>query len=96
LNFFFRIHDPTTKNKQGNDSGTQYRSAIFYHDQEQLDIAKKVMDQIAADPAKMKQYSKNTIVTTLEAYTQFYIAESYHQRYLEDNRFGYCNHKKRW
>lgn len=86
LRIFFTIHDPTTLNRQGADVGTQYRSVIFYHDEEQRAIARQIRDEIEAagiwpDP----------LVTELSPYEQFYPAEDYHQRYFERNPLqGYC------
>ena len=86
LTVFFTIHDPTTLNRQGNDAGTQYRSAIFYHNEEQNKIAKAVILEIAA--AKIWD---GPIVTEVTPFEQFYIAEDYHQEYFKKNPFqGYC------
>jgi len=87
LDFFFRIHDPTTKNQQGNDVGSQYRSAIFYHSEKQRDLAFEVIK-------KFNQLGvwKAPIVTEVAPYTQFYNAEDYHQDYLEKNPNGYTCH----
>lgn len=85
LTIFMTTHDPTTLNKQGADVGTQYRSVIFYHNQEQLEIAQDVIKEMAA-------YYDNPIVTTLEKLDVFYDAEGYHQDYYNSNREqGYCN-----
>lgn len=73
-----RAHDPTTLNRQGVDVGTQYRSAIFYHDDEQKKIADEVIAQVTADKAW-----KDPIVTTLEPHGKFWVAEEYHQQYYE-------------
>ena len=78
LKVFFTIHDPTTLNRQGNDAGTQYRSAIFYHDEEQKKIAEEVIQEISA--AKIW---KDRIVTEVTPFDQFYIAEDYHQEYFK-------------
>jgi peptide-methionine (S)-S-oxide reductase len=86
----FRIHDPTTLNRQGNDVGTQYRSAIFYHTPEQARIATEVRDQLQATRIQGK------IVTEIVPAATFYKAEDYHQLYLEANPGGYCNHRYRW
>lgn len=80
LDVFFTIHDPTTLNRQGPDSGTQYRSAIYYHSPEQKAVAVKVMADISA--AKIWD---NPIVTEVAKLDVFYAAESYHQRYYELN-----------
>jgi peptide-methionine (S)-S-oxide reductase len=86
LNVFFGIHDPTTLNRQGADVGTQYRSAIFYHDEEQKKIAEEVIKDLEA-----QKIWDNPIVTTLEKMDKFYIAEDYHQEYFANNRFQpYC------
>lgn len=87
LDFFFRIHDPTTKNRQGNDVGSSYRSAIFYETNKQLETAK---DVIAA--VNKSSLYKNEVVTTLEPLTTFYSAEDYHQKYLQKNPGGYTCH----
>lgn len=83
IEFFYRMHDPTTRNRQGNDSGTQYRSAIFYHDAEQ----KKVAEEITAK-ANDQWYSGKVTTEVLEA-GQWWDAEEYHQLYLHKNPFGY-------
>ena len=93
LRFFFQIHDPTTINKQGNDIGTQYRSAIFYLDEEQRKIADNLIkkaDRSGVFPGK--------IATSLEKLDKFYQAEDYHQDYLLKNPNGYTCHKirKEW
>jgi len=86
LKVFFTVHDPTTLNRQGADEGTQYRSAIFYHNQNQYKIAKGIIDELN----KVKAYPK-PIVTELTAFTLFYKAEAYHQNYYNDNKSEpYC------
>ena len=87
LREFFRLHDPTTLNQQGNDRGTQYLSAIFVRDDEQREIAKRVRREI--DEAG---YWKAPIVTTIEDAGEWYDAESYHQDYLIKNPGGYNCH----
>jgi peptide-methionine (S)-S-oxide reductase len=86
LEVFFATHDPTTKNRQGADVGTQYRSGVFYHDDEQKRIAEEVikrLDDSGAFPAK--------IVTEVTKATTFYPAEDYHQDYFANNpRQPYC------
>ena len=87
LNYFFRLHDPTTLNRQGNDIGSQYRSAIFYHDEQQRTIAEKVkarVDQSGKWPRK--------VVTEIIPAKPFYSAEDYHQDYLQKNPGGYTCH----
>ena len=78
---FFTVHDPTTLNRQGADVGTQYRSAIFYKNQEQKMAAQKII--IALTKAKIYD---SPIVTTLEPLTKFYKAEDYHQNYYANNK----------
>lgn len=84
LEIFFTVHDPTTLNRQGNDVGTQYRSVIFYHSEEQKTIAEAVKKNAASiwdDP----------IVTEISALAKFYPAEDYHQNYYKDNPYQpYC------
>ncbi len=80
LQVFFAVHDPTTLNRQGNDVGTQYRSAIFYNDNTQKVIAQKVIDEYTSE----KVFDK-PIVTTLEPFKEFYKAEDYHQNYFNEN-----------
>ncbi len=86
LEFFFKIHNPTTLNRQGPDVGTQYRSAVFYHDAEQKsqaeDYIQKLNQQIEA--GKHEQW-KNPVVTRLEVAKTFWPAEEYHQKYVEKN-----------
>lgn len=86
LEVFFELHDPTTLNQQGADVGTQYRSAIFYHSEEQK--------KAAADAVKKLEKSdkfKSRIVTEIVPFTKFYQAENYHQNYFENNRTApYC------
>lgn len=84
---FFRMHDPTTKNRQGNDQGTQYRSAIFYHNDEQKKIAEEVIKEVNAS----KKWP-NPIVTEVTKASEFYPAEDYHQDYLQKNPKGYTCH----
>lgn len=93
--FFFRMHDPTTLNRQGNDRGTQYRSAIFYFDDEQKETAKAVVQEVTE---KHFEGDDKAIKTTLEEAKaeEFYEGEPYHQDYLEQNPGGYCNHRLRW
>jgi peptide methionine sulfoxide reductase msrA/msrB len=78
---FFTVHDPTTLNRQGADVGTQYRSVIFYANEEQEKEAHSIIDQLTSE----KVYN-NPIVTTMEPLTQFYKAEDYHQNYYENNK----------
>lgn len=86
LEVFFTIHDPTTLNRQGADVGTQYRSAIFYHDEQQKETAQQVRDEIEA-----AGIWNNPLVTEITALDEFYAAEEYHQEYYERNpNQGYC------
>lgn len=78
---FFTVHDPTTLNRQGADVGTQYRSAIFYKNEDQKKAAQSIIDELNAS----KVYSSK-IVTTLEPFIKFYKAEEYHQNYYENNK----------
>ncbi len=77
---FFAIHDPTTLNRQGNDAGTQYRSAIYYHTPAQLEGAKAMIGELRAD-----KVFDDPIVTEVSAAQVFYEAEKYHQEYFERN-----------
>ncbi len=86
LEVFWQIHDPTTLNQQGNDIGTQYRSAIFYQTDEQRQAAEQSIETLEAS----EQYPDN-IVTEVVPYTTFYPAEQYHQDYYDSNRSNsYC------
>jgi peptide methionine sulfoxide reductase msrA/msrB len=87
LRFFFRIHDPTTLNRQGNDVGTQYRSAIFYRDARQREIAERVK----AEVDRSGKWPRPVVTEIVEA-GPFYAAEDYHQDYLEKNPGGYTCH----
>ncbi|KAK9463784.1 peptide methionine sulfoxide reductase MsrA [Lipomyces oligophaga] len=84
IDFFFRIHDPTTTNRQGPDVGTQYRSAIFYHSDDQKLIATEVKDRL-----QKTYYPDSPIVTQILKIDTFWDAETYHQLYLHKNPFGY-------
>ena len=87
LGYFFRMHDPTTRNRQHNDVGTQYRSAIFYTTEEQKAVAQRVKDRVD----KAGKWKK-PIVTEITKATEFYPAEDYHQKYLVKNPGGYNCH----
>jgi peptide-methionine (S)-S-oxide reductase len=80
LEVFFVIHDPTTRDRQGNDVGTQYRSAIFYHSAEQ----KSAAEQVIANLNSARIYD-DPIVTEVVAASKFYVAEDYHQEYFQHN-----------
>ncbi len=86
LEVFFTIHDPTTLNRQGADVGTQYRSAIFYHSDEQREIAEEVISEIEAEGVW-----SSPIVTEVTPFDTYYRAEDYHQEYFRNNGFQpYC------
>ncbi len=90
LEYFFQIHDPTTRNRQGNDTGTSYRSAIFYLDESQRETANKLIAEMETSgiwPGK--------IVTEVVPATDFWNAEAEHQDYLKKNPYGYTCHFER-
>lgn len=87
LVFFFKMHDPTTLNRQGNDTGTSYRSAIFVHSEEQRQIAEKVKARVEKSGAW-----KRPVVTEIVPAKAFWTAEEYHQDYLQKNPGGYTCH----
>ncbi len=88
LKVFFTMHDPTTLNRQGNDVGTQYRSAVFYHNDKQ----KKAAEEIIAELNKANAYP-SPIVTEVTKFDAFYKAEDYHQDYYNQNSGeGYCRY----
>jgi len=87
LRYFFRMHDPTTLNRQGNDRGTQYRSAIFVMNDEQREIAERVKEEVDRSGKW-----KNPVITEILDAGPFYEAEDYHQDYLVDNPGGYTCH----
>lgn len=87
LEIFFSIHDPTTLNRQGADIGTQYRSVIFYHNDEQKRIAEDMIKQLDSE-----KIWDNPIVTEIKKYKNFYKAEDYHQNYYNNNSHQpYCS-----
>jgi len=84
LEIFFAIHDPTTLNRQGNDTGPQYRSGVYYHDAAQRATAQSVIDEVNAE-------FKGRVVTELKPLDNYWPAETYHQHYFERNpNQGYC------
>lgn len=88
LEVFWKTHDPTTLNRQGNDFGTQYRSAVFYHNDEQKQIAEAYKKKL-----NEQQVYPNPIVTEISALKEFYPAEDYHQNYYNLNgEQGYCRY----
>ena len=88
LDYFYQIHDPTTMNQQGNDVGSSYRSAIFYSNSLQKQIAEEAI-------ARNQIYWKSPIITQLEPLKTFWPAEGYHQDYLQKNVGGYTCHFER-
>jgi peptide-methionine (S)-S-oxide reductase len=87
LEVFWHVHDPTTMNRQGSDSGTQYASVIFYHNDQQKEIAQQ--SKLATDAAHL--YSK-LIITRIEPFKNFFEAEEYHKNYYNKNKTaGYCS-----
>ncbi|HUJ21256.1 MAG TPA: peptide-methionine (S)-S-oxide reductase MsrA [Bryobacteraceae bacterium] len=88
LEVFFAIHDPTTRNRQGNDAGTQYRSVIFYTSDEQRHTAEQIIRELDA-----QRVWSNPIVTEIQPATAFYRAEDYHQEYFRNNpQQPYCSY----
>ena len=87
LEFFFQIHDPTTLNRQGNDRGLSYRSAIFYLDEKQKGTAESLIKEMAASGKWPGE-----IVTAVEPAADFWKAEEEHQAYLQKNPYGYTCH----
>lgn len=87
LTLFFKMHDPTTLNRQGNDEGTQYRSAIFFHNKTQKEVAEKLKAKVEKSNAW-----KAPITTQIAPAGAFYPAEEYHQKYLVKHPGGYDNH----
>ncbi len=88
LEVFWHTHDPTTLNRQGNDVGTQYRSVVFYHNEEQKKIAEESLKKTEASGLW-----DDPIVTTIEPLKNYYVAENYHQNYYENNpNAGYCSY----
>ena len=90
LRFFLQIHDPTTLNQQGNDLGSQYRSVIFYINDNQKSKAQELLEK-----ADKSGVFPSKIVTKLEKFNNFYEAEEYHQDYLKNNPYGYTCHRVR-
>lgn len=87
LDIFWHTHDPTTLNRQGNDVGTQYRSAIFYHSQKQKEIAETSKMELEKEGSY-----KGSIVTEITPFNDFYVAEDYHKNYYDNNQAApYCN-----
>jgi len=87
LSVFFEGHDPTQGMRQGNDVGTQYRSAIYTSSPQQADAARRMAERYAAE---LRQAGYGTVTTEIAPAGPFYYAEPYHQQYLEANPYGYC------
>lgn len=87
LDRFFSIHNPTTLNRQGNDLGTSYRSAVFYQNEDEKQESQEFIKIVNSSG-----YWKDPVVTTLEPFTAFWPAEGYHQDYLQKNSGGYTCH----
>ena len=87
LEVFFYTHDPTTLNQQGNDRGTQYRSVIFYQDENQKNSAQDFIK----DLTDKKVYDK-PIITAVEPFKNFFVAEDYHKNYFDRNQNAYCDY----
>jgi methionine-S-sulfoxide reductase len=85
FDLFFKLHDPTTKNQQGHDVGSQYRSAIFFQNEEEKQAAEESI-------RKNSEFWKQPITTSLEKFENFYSAEDFHQDYLQHNPGGYTCH----
>ena len=98
VRFFFQFHDPTTYNRQGNDTGTQYASVIYCYDQKQFDIATKVKGELQTilNARKLKCFDAYKVATDIRMSSTFYPAHKEHQDYLMANPRGYCNHKIRF
>jgi peptide-methionine (S)-S-oxide reductase len=98
IKFFFRFHDPTTRNRQGNDVGTQYASIIFCTSEQQKKIAQTVKQELqdAVNAKKITSFQSTTVETQIVDYTTFYEAHEEHQEYLFKNPSGYCNHRFRF
>ncbi len=91
LDFFFRVHDPTTLNRQGNDMGTSYRSAIFYANEAEHKEAQAFIERVN----KSGRWA-HPVVTSLEPFIKFWLADSSHQDYLQKNPDGYTCHFSRF
>ncbi len=88
LDIFWHTHNPTTLNQQGNDVGTQYRSAIFYHSDEQKEIAEKSKQEV-----EQEKLYKDKIVTEIVPFSNFYKADPHHQNYYDRNKeYSYCTY----
>lgn len=90
LHYYFKIHDPTTKNRQGNDKGSQYRSIVFFRNEEQKSRIAKIIDEVN-DLGRFE----NPVVTEVALEKEFYNAEEFHQNYLQKHPNGYSCHFER-
>ena len=99
VTYFFRMHNPTTLNRQGNDRGTQYRSAVFWYSDEQKKATEAVIAKLnggeSSWQAKLRKAHGDSaeVATTVEKAAEFWPGEDYHQAYLDENPGGYCNHR---
>ena len=103
LLFFFQMHNSSTKDRQGNDTGTQYRSSIFYHSDEQKELANEFIngklnseDDPIGEKFRTAFGADAKCVTNVVPAGTYYDGEDYHQEYLEKNPGGYCNHRIYW
>ncbi len=87
LRIFWEGHDPTQYMRQGNDIGTQYRSAVYFSDEDDLDVINKTKQEYQEQLAK---FGRGNIITEVKSMAKFYFAEDYHQQYLAKNPDGYC------
>jgi peptide-methionine (S)-S-oxide reductase len=100
---FFTFHDPTTAHRQGNDIGSQYASALFFHSDAQRAVCERVCADLQSrldrdslvfhGGAAARRFEEARVRTALMSATTFFAAESHHQRYLERKPHGYCNHR---
>jgi len=98
IKFFFQFHDPTTRDRQGNDAGTQYASCVFCSDDEQIKIVERVIAELQdhMDTGRVTSYNNKIIVTFVTKMNTFYRALPAHQEYLMNHPNGYCNHRIRF
>ena len=96
--FFFQMHDPTTKNRQGNDAGTQYASVIYCYSEEQFGVANKVIKELQGfiDQDVVTKYAEKRVNSDVRMATRFFEAKAEHQDYLAKHPKGYCNHRIRF
>ena len=98
IRFFFMFHDPTTKNRQGNDVGSQYSSFIFTHSDSQRVVAERVVGELQGHISRgtLSSFEGTEVKTKIGEATVFYPATQDHQNYLAKNPGGYCNHYMRF